>query len=128
MPSKVDPTNATPFVCDMQAIPAHERPQHLATARQLFQSVESIREMPDGYAFKLPAEAEVLMRAAEFIRRERLCCPFFGFALDVEPEGGSMWLRLSGREGVKEFIRAEMGEFLGETADFASLLSTEGAV
>jgi len=35
-----------------------------------------------------------------FITLERLCCPFFGFALDVEPEG------------VKSFIGAEIGDHL----------------
>lgn len=40
------------------------------------------------------------------LRRNR-CCPFFDFDLIVEREGGSMWFRLTGREGVKAFIREE---------------------
>ena len=68
--------------------------------------------MPDGYAFRLPNESDVLLKAAEFIALERLCCPFFGFSLEVEPEGGALWLRLTGREGVKPFIHAEIGGHL----------------
>jgi hypothetical protein len=41
-----------------------------------------------------------------------LCCPFFGFALEMEPEGGAVWLSLTGREGVKPFIIAEIGNYL----------------
>jgi hypothetical protein len=54
------------------------------------------------------------MKAAEFIANERLCCPFFGFAVEVGPEGGALWLRLTGREGIKPFIQAELGEALND--------------
>lgn len=57
----------------------------------------------------------MLLRAAEFISLERLCCPFFGFALDVAPEGGALWLSLTGRDGVKPFIAAEIGDHLSES-------------
>ena len=51
-------------------------------------------------------------RAIEFIALERLCCPFFGFGLGIEREGGAAWLTLTGREGVKPFIMAEIGGHL----------------
>ena len=51
----------------------------------------------EGYAFELPNDPNVLHTAAEFIVNERLCCPFFGFALEIEREGGSAWLSLVGR-------------------------------
>ena len=112
-----EPTGrASPFACVMQAIEPGRRRQHIATTRLLFSAVKSIRELPDGYAFHLPDESDTLLKAAEFIALERLCCPFFGFALEVEPEGGPVWLRLTGREGVKPFIRAEIGGSLSEAA------------
>ncbi len=49
------------------------------------------------------------MLAAEFITRERLCCPFFRFELALEPGSEALALRLTGPEGVREFIRQEMG-------------------
>lgn len=104
----------SPFACQMDAIKSEQRPQHLATANQLFRAVKSIRELPNGYAFQLPNESDVLRMVAEFISLERLCCPFFGFKLEVEQEGGAVWLQLMGREGVKPFIQSEIGEFLGE--------------
>jgi hypothetical protein len=103
----------SPFACNMLAIKSDQRQQHIATADQLFRAVKSIRELPNGYAFQLLNESDTLRLVTEFISLERLCCPFFGFTIEIEPEGGSMWLQLTGREGVKPFIRAEIGEFLG---------------
>ena len=105
----------TPFACDMTAIAPGEREAHLATIQRLFRSVKSVREVANGYAFQLPNESDVLLTAAQFISLERLCCPFFAFGLEVELEGGSVWLSLTGREGVKPFIMAEIGDHLSAT-------------
>jgi hypothetical protein len=45
---------------------------------------------------------------AEFVGRERLCCPFLTFMLDVAQDQGPLMLRLTGAAGVKDFIRAEL--------------------
>ena len=108
----------SPFACVMDAIEPDKRQQHIATAEHLFHSVEEIRELSTGYAFRLPNEPGVLLKAAEFISLEKLCCQFFCFTIEVGPEGGDVWLQLTGREGVKPFIRAEIGEFMGESIAF----------
>ena len=100
------------FACDMTAIAADQRDAHLATINKLFRSVQSLRELPNGYSVRLPNESDVLLTAAEFIALERLCCPFFDFSLEIEREGGAVWLSLTGREGVKPFIMAEIGHHL----------------
>jgi hypothetical protein len=102
----------SPFACDMSAIPADQRGAHLAAIDKLFRAVESARELQNGYSFRLRNEPDTLQTVAGFIRLERLCCPFFGFGLEIKPEGGSVWLSLTGREGVKPFIIAEIGEHL----------------
>jgi hypothetical protein len=102
----------SPFACDMTAIAADQRDAHLATINKLFRSVESLRELPNGYRVRLPNESNVLLTAAKFIALERLCCPFFDFSLEIEGEGGAVWLSLTGREGVKPFIMAEIGHHL----------------
>lgn len=103
----------SPFACDMTAL-ALERDQHIATTTALFRAVETIRELPDGYAFRFASQRHLLEQAAAFVALERRCCPFFGFTIEVEPEGGPFWLHLTGREGVKPFIQAELGGVLGE--------------
>jgi hypothetical protein len=113
--------NESPIACDMSAIDQGLRAQHIATGGQVFRAAEEIREIEDGYAFRLRGGPEMLVKAAEFVSLERLCCPFLGFALEVEREGGPVWLRLTGREGVKEFIREEVSELLGGAIDWESL-------
>jgi len=105
----------SPFACDMTAIPPEQRGVHIATIERLFRSAKSMRELPDGYAFELPNDSDALLTAAQFIARERLCCPFFAFGIEVEREGGSVWLSLMGREGAKPFIIAEIGDHLPAT-------------
>jgi hypothetical protein len=104
-----------PFACDMTTIAPAERGEHIDTIGKLFRTVEDIRELPNGYAFRFPKESDALLTVADFIRLERLCCPFFGFVLEIEREGGAVWLSLTGREGVKPFIMAEIGEHVPAT-------------
>lgn len=100
------------FVCSMTAIPAEQRKAHLGTIERLFRAVQCIEELPNGYTFRLPNQSDVLLEAAQFIALERLCCPFFSFHLDVEGQRGALWVSLTGQEGVKPFIMAEIGGHL----------------
>jgi hypothetical protein len=100
------------FACNMTTFTPAERNEHIAVIEQVFGAVEEIQELSDGYAFRLANETTMLLKLADFIAKERLCCPFFGFSLELEPEGGALWLSLTGREGVKPFIQAEIGHSL----------------
>ena len=68
---------------------------------------KSIRELPDGYEFELPADNKTYQLLTEWAFQERLCCPFFDIDLHFDREGGPLWLRLTGRPGTKEFIKEE---------------------
>jgi hypothetical protein len=105
----------SPLACDMTAIPAAQRQTHLAASKELFSLIDEVRELPDGYEFRLAARPNLIMRLAEFISLEKLCCPFLNFVIEVDAENGPVWLRLSGREGVKAFIREEISGFTGFT-------------
>ena len=100
------------IACNPNAIPADQRDQHEAAVRSLFAAAQGVKAVPGGYAFRLPTTSAMVLGAAEFIANERLCCPFFNFALDVEPNGGPIWLRLTGGEGVKELIKTEFAAVL----------------
>jgi len=102
-------TRESPFACNVSGISAERRPRYMSLAKTLVSTKKEVRELADGYAFRFSAEASTIQDLAEFITYERLCCPFFDLEIVVEREGGPTWLRLRGREGVKEFIRVEFG-------------------
>jgi len=101
--------NEPPFACNMNGMNTEQRQRYELLTKRLQITKQEIKELPDGYAFRLSSEASTVKDAAEWITYERLCCPFFDFGLEVERNSGAMWLRLTGREGIKPFIRAEFG-------------------
>jgi hypothetical protein len=101
--------NESPFACDMSALTGEQKKRLLDLQKELQTKKQETKELPDGFAFRLASDSETLRNAAEFITYERLCCPFFDFELTVDREGGPMWLKLKGRDGVKDFIRSEFG-------------------
>jgi hypothetical protein len=97
----------TPLACDMTAIPSEQRASHAASAARLLNELsDEMVTLANGYAFRFPPDD--LTPVADFVNRERLCCPFLGFTIEVSPAGGPMWLCITGREGVKEFLAAEL--------------------
>ncbi len=65
------------------------------------------KELADGYLFRFRPEAVSFAEVADWVATERVCCPFFDLAIEAERENGPLSLRITGREGVKQFIRME---------------------
>lgn len=86
-----------------------QRERHRVVAQHLRGAIQEVRELPDGHAFRFHVEPSTVLMAAEFMTLERLCCPFLTLTLEVERERGPLWLTLTGREGVKPFLQAELG-------------------
>lgn len=70
--------------------------------------MQAINEIDDDYEFQLGDEPDVILKVAEFVMLEKLSCLFLNFAIEVEAKGGPVTLRLTGREGVKAFVREEI--------------------
>ena len=98
----------SPIACDLTAIPAAERDQHITTAQSLIRQAQETLHLSNGFALRFANEKDMFMRLARFVDHERLCCPFFGFSLILEPDHGPIWLHLTGRDGVKEFLQSEL--------------------
>lgn len=94
----------SPIACNLSALHSDTRDEHETISRTVLGSVTTIRETTRGYAFRLPTETGMIRDAATFVARERLCCPFFDFTLEVERDHGPVWLSVSGREGVKQYV------------------------
>ncbi len=103
----------SPIACDLKALNDEQRRLHQFIGRKLRGAIREIAELSEGYALRF--EPSVLLVVAEFVSLERLCCPFLDFVLEVEREGGPLWLRLTGRQGVKEFLQTELGIGPSET-------------
>lgn len=98
----------SPFACDRMALNAEARKRHFdELGPALRPLVKSVRELTNGYEFEFPFNADTYRLVTEWTGGEHLCCPFFDIELRLEREGGAFWLRLTGREGVKQFIAAD---------------------
>jgi hypothetical protein len=92
-----------PIACNLTGEDLAKRGDEIE--RELFKSVEEVRELSDGLAYRFPANGPWPQKTLNFIEEERKCYPFFIFELLFEPGEGPMWLHLRGGEGVKEFIQ-----------------------
>jgi hypothetical protein len=93
------------FACNMAGLTGEERARHQELSRSLFASIRERRELPGGYAFRMPPVE--LMGLAEWVSFERRCCPFLTFEIEQTRDQGPLWLRITGSDGVKPFIVEE---------------------
>lgn len=75
----------------------------------LKQKVLGKKELTNGYAYKFLGTDEILDELTAFIKTERACCDFFIFGLSISGDKSEAWLELTGADGVKDFITAELG-------------------
>ena len=115
-----------PLACDLTAIPTDVREEHVLTAPQLFAAAQEVQELPNGYAIRFLNEPGRFLGIAKFIENERLCCPFFNFGLEVEPNSGPLWLRLTGGEGVKEILQTTLFDSIEDKNALKQLIQTGG--
>ena len=110
------PTAATaesPLACVPTALSPAERVRHFDELGPKLRSIrKSVRELPDGYAFEYPGDSATYRLVTEWSAGERVCCPFFDIDVRSEREGGPVWVRVTGREGVKNFIETEGAEWV----------------
>lgn len=99
----------TGFYCNTKALSKDERAAYNELTSKLSHARAGTKELSDGYAFRLQNGAVSIADLATWISYERKCCPFFTFEIELERNGGPLWLKLKGAEGVKPFIRAEFG-------------------
>jgi len=91
----------------MDTLTPEQRTRTFQLLDRLKAEKREIAELQNGFSFRYETESGMLRDIAEFITYERICCPFFDFEMRVEREGGDTWFTLTGREGIKAFIREE---------------------
>jgi len=97
----------SPIACVLGALSPAERERRESLAEQLRKAITGVTELADGFALRLRDDDSTWRDTAELITLERRCCPFLGFQLVAEREQAAFSLQLTGRPGVKEFLRDE---------------------
>ena len=60
--------------------------------------------LSNGFRLRFAPSTEVLLAAVKTIDAERRCCRFLKFVLTIEPDGGDVWLEVTGPDGTREFL------------------------
>jgi hypothetical protein len=103
------PAVEIPIACNLDAISADDRPRYNELRSMLASAAIGRRTLPDGVAIHISTDRLPLAQLAEWISFERKCCPFLDFTIDVASNSGPVWLSLTGRAGVKEFLSQALG-------------------
>src|SRR5258708_8857301 len=106
MQSDTTPQNEVVIACDPNALTTAQQEHWVKKiVPKLYKAVQEIQELPNGWAWRLPSDPEILLLVAEDLNMERLCCSFVDYMLEITPNRGPFWLCMTGGEGVKEFLR-----------------------
>jgi hypothetical protein len=95
------------FYCNIKALSAKDRARHKELTEKLLTARDQTIETEKGYEFQYSPDKVTIAEVAEWVVAESKCCPFFDFHIDLENQGRLVCLRLTGSEGIKDFIRSE---------------------
>ena len=99
----------TELACDLTALSPQGRERVLALSEELMSQADELRALPDGFEIGYKAAStERLSQLAEFIALDSVCCPFLKHGIFLEPHEHGVWLHLSGPEGVKDGLEADI--------------------
>jgi len=93
-----------PIMCTLDPAAIRTRREGLL-ADLTGQAIEQ-QDLPEGWRLRFVAADDILPAIARVVDAERRCCRFLRFQLTVEPDGGPIWLDLSGPAGTREFLSA----------------------
>lgn len=74
---------------------------------EIFPNMTKKEELEEGYIYYFEDEGDLAVKILEFIGKEKQCCPFFKFDFSVLPFKKGLALKISGSEGVKDFLSVE---------------------
>jgi hypothetical protein len=97
------------FSCNMSALDQEQRKRLSMLVKDLFPRHLEIKELPDGYGVRFPNDRFLFTALSEWAALEQLCCPFLTLSLELQHDQGPIWLKVSGKDGVKNFLRTELG-------------------
>ena len=66
------------------------------------------KELKNGVAYRFPGSDSIVDELVTFVKTERLCCDFFKFTLSITGNKSEAWLKITGPNGAKDFIKTEL--------------------
>jgi hypothetical protein len=109
VPKEHQQREVSSFSCNLSALDLEQRKRHSILANDLFPKHLEIKELPDGYALRFPKDRSLFTGLSEWATLEQLCCPFLTLTLELQHDQGPIWMKATGEDGVKDFLRAELG-------------------
>ena len=97
-----------PVACSLSAATIRTRRAQLLPG--LVATAATREALPNGLRLQFAPSGEILQAIASTIDAERQCCRFLRFELTIEPDGGPVWLVLSGPPGTAAFLDALVAE------------------
>jgi hypothetical protein len=67
---------------------------------------ESREPVDGGFRWRFGPVPDILRALIDVIEAERECCRFLKFTLTADPDGGPVWLEVTGPPGTAEFLDA----------------------
>ena len=93
-----------PIACTLT--PDALRTRRAGLLSELLHRAEGREDLPEGLRLRFAPTGDTLSTIAGAVEAERHCCRFLRFGITVEPDGGPMFLELSGPPGTREFVAA----------------------
>jgi hypothetical protein len=93
-----------PIVCTLGPAALAARREGLLS--DLLRRADDHEDLPEGHRLRFPADGDTFGAIVRAVDAERQCCRFLRFQITVEPDGGPVWLALTGPPGTREFISA----------------------
>jgi hypothetical protein len=86
-------------------------PEALRTRREgllmdLVRRAERRADLDEGLRLQFAPSTETISLIARAVEAERHCCRFLRFGMTVEPDGGPVFLDLTGPAGTRAFVTA----------------------
>jgi hypothetical protein len=93
-----------PIACTLTPEALRTRREGLLT--DLVRRAERREDLPSGLRLEFEPSAETIALIARAVEAERHCCRFLRFGMTVEPDGGPVFLDLTGPAGTRDFVSA----------------------
>jgi hypothetical protein len=101
------------FACNLAALAPEDRTALTSDLLpKLRGSDREVTELENGYRIRFLGGREIVATVTAWLSIEARCCPFFELSLSVPAVEGPLTVRISGPDGVKEFIREELASLL----------------